>query len=98
MKYTKELKGIAKILLLALTIILLFTFIFYLFDYTHFNGMDEKHDDDKLFHRFYFTITTLSSAGYGDITPKTMPVKIISSILQFILIISLMSGFVTLCE
>ena len=60
--------------------------------------MDEKHDEDKLFHRFYFTITTLSSAGYGDITPKTMPVKIISSILQFILIISLMSGFVTLCE
>ena len=98
MKYTKEIKAISKLLILGLTTILLFSCIFYLFDHTHFNGIEKHHEENKFFHRFYFTITTLSSAGYGDITPKTMPVKIIASMLQFILIISLMSGLITLCE
>lgn len=98
MKYTKEIKSLMKLLILGLTTILFFTCIFYLFDYTHFNGIEKEHEENKFFHRFYFTITTLSSAGYGDITPKTIPVKIISCILQFILIISLMSGLITLCE
>ena len=98
MKYTKEIKTISKLLLLGFTTILFFSCIFYLFDHTHFHGIEEDHEENKFFHRFYFTITTLSSAGYGDITPKTIPVKIISCILQFILIISLMSGLFTLCE
>tara|TARA_B100001093_G_C26634310_1_gene930280 strand:+ start:135 stop:434 length:300 start_codon:yes stop_codon:yes gene_type:complete len=99
MKYIKETKILVKLLLLGLLTILLFSCIFYLFDREHFNGIDEENEQKyKFFHRFYFTLTTLSSAGYGDITPKSMPVKIIASILQFILIISLMSGLVTFCE
>ena len=65
-----------------------------MFDHTHFNGIDEEHESDKFFHRLYFTITTLSSAGYGDITPKTTEIKILSIIIQFILIISLLGGIV----
>jgi len=90
----KKLKTILKLLIFSSIIILLFTSIFYMFDHTHFNGIDEEHESDKFFHRLYFTITTLSSAGYGDITPKTTEIKILSIIIQFILIISLLGGIV----
>ena len=64
-----------KLLILGLTTILLFSCIFYLFDHTHFNGIEKLMKKNKFFHRFYFTITTLSSAGYGDITPKLCQLK-----------------------
>jgi len=39
-------------------------------------------------------MTTFSSTGYGDISPKTNEVKIIAMILQFILVVSILSSFV----
>jgi len=72
-----------------------------MFDHTHFIGLEEEDDNDilnKMFHRLYYTMSTLSSAGYGDITPKSYPIKIVSILLQLILIVSLMSGLINLFE
>ena len=86
-----------KIILFSLIIISIFSIIFYNYDYTHFNGLNKDDDNnDKLFNRIYFTVTTLSSAGYGDITPKSKDIKILSIILQFILITGLMGGLITI--
>jgi len=87
---------LAKIILFSLIIITIFSFLFYRYDYSHFNGLNENNDKEKLFNRIYFTVTTLSSAGYGDITPKSKEVKLLSIILQFILITGLMGGVVTI--
>ena len=84
------------IVAISLFVVIIFSIIFYNYDYTHFNGLNEKNDTNKLFNRIYFTVTTLSSAGYGDITPKSNEIKIISIILQFILITGLMGGLVTI--
>ena len=94
---SKKSKSFLKLVGLGCCIILFFTSIFYSFDHTHFNGIDEEHETDKFIHRLYFTISTLSS-GYGDITPKSIEVKMISILLQSILIIGLMSGIINLLE
>lgn len=101
MKLNKNSKKILKLILFGVTIILIFTIIFCMFDHTHFIGLEEEDDNDilnKMFHRLYYTMSTLSSAGYGDITPKSYPIKIVSILLQLILIVSLMSGLINLFE
>ena len=61
------------------------------YDNTHFNGFTEDNDiKNKFFNRLYFT--TFSSTGYGDVSPKSIDVRIISMILQFSLVIILLSG------
>ena len=52
-----------------------------------FEESDDKTFIDKLFNRLYFTMTTLSSTGYGDTIAKSKEMKINSMILQFILIV-----------
>ncbi|RPF82427.1 MAG: hypothetical protein CBC65_000375 [Rhodothermaceae bacterium TMED105] len=42
-------------------------------DAEEFSGIDENSDKNfvsRIFNRFYFVCTTLSTAGYGDIYPK----------------------------
>lgn len=95
----KKIKELGKLIILGFLILTIFTIIFSLFDYTHFIGINEEEDKNiqiKIFNRFYYTVTTLSSAGYGDIVPKSNILKFISILLQFILIISLMSGLINL--
>ena len=90
-----------KLIIIGIFVLVFFTLILSLFDHTHFNGIkkeDDRHLHKKIFNRFYYTISTLSSAGFGDITPKSYPTKIISTILQFILIVSVMSGVIILCK
>ena len=95
-KSYKKLIKLLQLLTIGIVIIFFFAGIFYMFDHSHFNGIDKEDEEHKLINRLYFTITTLSSAGYGDITPKSVEVKGISIVLQFILIISLMSGIINL--
>ena len=43
------------------------------------NGMDDQNDSlsVKLFKRVYFSMTTLSTVGYGDISPKSIKARMI---------------------
>ena len=84
-----------KIIVASACFILLFTLYLLIYDSTHFSGFEESDDKtihDKLFNRLYFTVTTLSSTGYGDTTAKSKIMKINSMILQFILIVGVMGG------
>ena len=84
---------ILKLASVSIFIILVFTIIFMNYDHSHFNGFSKENDmENKFFNRLYFTTTTFSSTGYGDVSPKSNDVKIISIILQFSLVIILLSG------
>ena len=70
--------------LFMLTLILLITCR----DSSHFNGLDKKLDQNifgAFFQRFYFVATTLTTIGYGDITPASIRARMI--LLIFIIII-----------
>lgn len=57
-------------------------------DSSHFNGFDEEpHIYDQLLNRLYFVATTLSTVGYGDISPKSADAKIVSIIAMVCLIV-----------
>ena len=63
------------------------------YDHSHFNGFSKENDmENKFFNRLYFTTTTFSSTGYGDVSPKSNDVKLLSIILQFSLVIIMLSG------
>jgi len=90
---SKYLKKVFKLSLIGIVIVLTFTLIFHFFDHTHFNGFGKEEDEkNKILNRFYFTMTTFSSTGYGDISPNSPEIKIISMILQFILVIAMLGG------
>lgn len=47
-------------------------------DYRHFNGLKRRDDANiyqALFDRFYFILVTISTMGYGDISPATNRAK-----------------------
>ena len=76
---------IVKLFMLYILFITIFLCILLLFDYTHWNGIEKKNDDtiqDKILNRLYFITTTVSTSGYGDITPKSKVCRIIIMVLQ----------------
>lgn len=84
--------GLIKILGLYFLVIIIFLVIILQFDYKHWNGIEKKTDDtiqDKILNRFYFLTTTFSTAGYGDITPKTKETKIIVIIMQICVLLGI---------
>lgn len=86
-----------KMSLVIISIVILFSIIFYTFNYNHWIGIDENEDigfKNRFFNRLYFTMTTFSSTGYGDIYPKTKALKIIVMILQFLLTVSILDYIV----
>ena len=90
---SRYLKKVSKLSIIGILIVLLFTGIFHLYDHTHFNGFGKEEDEEsKLLNRLYFTMTTFSSTGYGDISPNSHEIKVISMILQFILVIAMLGG------
>jgi hypothetical protein len=78
---------IEKLLVLLFTTIIVYSMVYYAlynYDNTSFTGIEEnaKNNDgqidqsyssifNKLFEMCYFTMTTIFTVGYGDITPKT---------------------------
>lgn len=63
-------------------------------DSDEWNGLDETNDktfEDKFINRMYFTFVTFSTAGYGDISPKSKKLKLISCCVAFIMIIEIIS-------
>lgn len=93
LKFIKELckkTGLHKILGGLLCVTILFTLLFYLFGPSY-GGFDD----------FYFVIVTLTTVGYGDVTPQTYNEKILAIILiligifVFSTITAAMSSFLT---
>jgi len=78
------------LLIISVSLIIIFTLVMYNFDYHHWNGITKEDDEEnRLINRLYFVLSTLSTTGYGDVTPKTKNMKIIVMVFQFILLISL---------
>ena len=79
-------------ILIIITIVLFFTFILSIFSKEHFYGInDEKSYTDIFFNRFYLVSTTLSTVGYGDISPSTVQTRIIIIILQFLIMLFILN-------
>jgi len=79
-------------LLIFFIVLILFTFILTIFDHTHWNGIDEQTDKNiwsKFLDRFYFSSNTISSVGYGDISPKSNICKTVIIIFNLTIIIHL---------
>jgi hypothetical protein len=74
------------ITIFILILSLIFTVFFY--DEKHWNGLENEENlfFVKFYNRLYFTTTTLSTAGYGDISPKNKNLKLCVIIVQLILI------------
>jgi hypothetical protein len=62
-------------------------------DYRHFNGLNRRDDANiyqALFDRFYFILVTISTMGYGDISPATNRAKAsVIAIVLFVVVIIL---------
>ena len=79
-------------LLKTVIICVLFISVLSLFDYTHWNGIHEEEDKNiakKIFNRYYFITTTISSVGYGDISPKSYICKFIVSLLHILVAVQI---------
>lgn len=66
---------------------------------THFNGINTELDKNILvawFHRFYFILTTLTTIGYGDITPLSIRAKLFIVLTMFFVIGVIMKALSTL--
>lgn len=75
-------------------ICIVFLIILSCLDYTHWNGIYEEDDKSitkKVFNRYYFITTTISSVGYGDISPKSYICKFIVSLLHILVAIHIIS-------
>ena len=54
----------------------------------HFNGIDKKETIMKrVENRLYFTLTTLSTVGYGDISPKSMTARVVTSGMMLLILL-----------
>ena len=79
--------------MIAISIICVFTIILFHYDHTNFKGFEkETNNSQKIMNRLYFTMTTFSSTGYGDVSPHSIEGRIITMILQFILVIAMLGG------
>lgn len=61
------------------------------FDHTHFNGLEEEASLEctmlnKFLNRLYFSVTTFSTVGYGDISPRTKEARVVGMIFMSLLI------------
>lgn len=84
---------ISKIICLCI-VLGIFTGIFYTLDHNHFSGITEEEDNrHKAFNRFYFVMTTASSTGYGDISPKSVTSRVFSILLQILTTFGIISTF-----
>jgi hypothetical protein len=81
-----------------LVVLIVFTSIYTIFfDKHHFNGIDKEDNIiEKIENRLYFTLTTMSTVGYGDITPKSLSCRMVTSVLMGIVILGLITTVVTI--
>lgn len=58
-------------------IVLCFTVLTLLMGPHHFNGLEDERAGERLINRLYYVMTTVSTVGYGDISPKTPFAKLV---------------------
>ena len=77
------------------SIVFFFTLILSMLDYTHFNGIEEKEDKgmDRIWNRFYFTLETVSTVGYGEVSPKGHISRAIAGLMMFMVSIAVFEIF-----
>ena len=83
------------LIILAVT----FSFVLLICDANEFNGLDEANESDSLLkylNRLYFTMTTISTVGYGDISPASVRAKVITMVLQALVTIGTVTTLITL--
>ena len=88
---------LTKLITATLVVVLAFTFAFTLFDHTHWAGLDADNDKtamDKFFNRFYFTMTTFSSTGYGDISPQSKEARTVAMLVQLLMTVAILDFMV----
>ena len=58
-------------------IVIGFTVLTFLMGPQHFNGLEDERVGERLINRLYYVMTTVSTVGYGDISPKTPFAKLV---------------------
>ena len=82
-----NMKLVYNILFINLIICLIFSVIYYVIkSEDNFNGLDEE---STFIDCLYFSLTTASSVGYGDISPKSQLAKVFVMFQQICVIINL---------
>lgn len=83
------------LILLASIVVISLALVVVCRDISHFNGMDPKLDSNifgALFQRMYFVLTTLTTVGYGDISPRSVRAKIFVMIIIFFVVAIILSA------
>lgn len=79
------------LLLTNILIIFLFSIVYYMLgNEDNWNGIEK---DSNLFDFFYFSFTTMTTIGYGDVSPKVMKTKIMCIGQQLIVLFELANFF-----
>lgn len=78
------------------TVLIIFTLILTIAGYktSDWNGISEEEDNtlmQKFFNRFYFSTITASTIGYGQITPRTIQLKIMICAFALFVVLALFS-------
>lgn len=63
-----------------------------------FAGLYGEKDNEKLFNRFYFTITTLSTTGFGDVFPKSNRAKWATIVLQILTTVGILTILISMIK
>ena len=81
-----------KIIPRVFILLVVFTLLFCMLDESHFNCLYPPKKDylEYVVERFYFTIVTISTIGYGDITPKTVVARLLTIALILCMIVSIL--------
>ena len=73
-----------------LTILVLLTAILCYYDASHFNGIPGMETSStKFINRLHLATATVSTVGYGDISPKSSEVRLICILAQILMMLEL---------
>lgn len=68
---------------------------------SHFKGLDSVEDKNifnAFFNRLYFIVTTITTIGYGDITPFSFRAKLLTILMILFIVIAIMKAFDSLID
>jgi len=71
-------------------------FMLFCRDYRHFHGIKRMEDIywvDAFLNRFYFVLITLTTIGYGDITPRSKRAKLLTIVIILIIMVAVIKAF-----